>query len=132
MRQLVSGFSKVRIEIKIRGFIKWNVLTILLRSVYFLGLMLDRTEIRFCRANHCTNKSYDTHTIRAIGAMEFGYPIQILQFLAVKDDEVFAREFRNAVNRKARPLVKRNKGIQYHQRKNHAVDDGAGNQIDWP
>ena len=126
------GFFKVSIKIKITGFCKVNVAIALMAARTLLDVVLDGAKVMFSRTNHCADKCNDANAICAISAMCFGDPIEILEFLAIKDDEVLAGNFGDAVYRETCPLVKRHKGIQKQQWKDHAVDDGAGDQIDGP
>ena len=107
-----SGFFKVSIKIKIGWFCKVNVAIALMAARALLDLVLDGAKVMFSRTNHCADKCNDANAISAISAMCFGDPIEILELLAIKDDEVLAGNFGDAVYRKTCPLVKRYKGIQ--------------------
>ena len=124
------GLFKSSIKIKTIGLGERHIVSFLCEAGARLDSMLDRAKVQLSCCNHRRHKSHNAHTIGAIGAVRFGNPVEVFQLLAIKDDEVFARERGDAVNGKTSPLVKRHKGVEDQQGDDHAVDDGAGDQID--
>ena len=92
--------------------------------------VLDWAKIRFSGFDDFTHIRNHTDTIGAIGAVKFRNPIQVLQLLSIKNDEVLARKLGDAVDGKTSPLIERHAGIEQHDGKHHAVDDGARDEID--
>ena len=58
--------------------------------------------------------------------MEFFNPVEVFQLLPVKYDVVGAFELGDPVNRKARRLIETDEQVEDQKRKNHTVDDRAG------
>lgn len=116
-------------EIKICSLFVWNSGPNDKRFDDFFGGVFDGAKIGLCRVDHGTDKTQDTNPISAVGAVRFGHPIQILQFLTVENNEIFAFELGYSVNWETSPLVKTHEQVQQHDGKNHAVNDGACDQV---
>ena len=95
-------------------------------------MMLDRAEVFFGCFNDLTHVRNNAHTVCAIGAVKFWDPIQVTEFLPVKNNVTISWDFWNFVNWKTRPLIKRHKNIEQKNRQNHHVDDGACDQVNGP
>ncbi len=91
--------------------------------------MLDRTEIGFGARQNFAHVAHQPVAVFTVEAVEFLDEIEVLQLGPVIHQVVAAAHLGDAVNRKAAPLVKTHAQVQQHQRKNHAVDDGAGDQV---
>ena len=68
--------------------------------------MLDGTKILLGTGHNLSNVGNQAITIGAISAMKFFNKIEIVELLSIKHDVVSTTNLGNAVNRKARRLIK--------------------------
>ena len=59
-----------------------------MRFVTFLSLMLDRAKIGFGGHDHFIRKTNNANAVSTIRAMKFRNPIKVLEFLAIKNNEI--------------------------------------------
>ena len=79
------------IKIITGGLDKVDVMIVQMRSWTLIDLVFDGAKISFGCPNDRTRKRHNANPICTIGAMGLGNPIEVLEFLAIKDDEIFAQ-----------------------------------------
>jgi hypothetical protein len=91
--------------------------------------MLDRAKILFGAGDDCAAIGDQPGAVGAIRAVEFFDDVQVSEMLAVENDVIGALHLANPVDRKTAGLVKTDAQVDQQQRKRHAVDDWAGQQV---
>ena len=127
---LLSNFFKIRFKVKIWPLLicKGQPVTLWCHQVLFL--VLHWAKIWFSGLDDFIHIAHHPYAIRAISAMKLGDPVEVLEFLAIENNKVFTWKLLDTVNRKASQLIERHTEVQQHDWKNHAVDDGACDEID--
>ena len=91
--------------------------------------MLDRAKILFGAGQNFAHITHQAVAIFAVRAVKLLDKVEITQVMTIENHVIRAFDLGDAVNRKAGELVKADEQVKQHHRENHAVDDGACDQV---